>query len=110
MCDVTSTAVSCSEYFEYFPGMSSKCLFQSFVTIPPVPVTAGAIIHMTSHIRCVCILKLLYFSFPSACFYMAFLSAAIATSISLHIFSFLFLTIISGLFTITPLCVYLLIP
>jgi hypothetical protein len=39
----------------------------------------------------------LYFSFFSASFCTTFLSAGIATSISLHVFSFLFLIIISGL-------------
>jgi len=39
-----------------------------------------------------------------------FLSAGIATSISMHVFSFLFLILISGLFALTPVCVYCLIP
>jgi len=48
----------------------------------------------------------LYFNFFSASFCTTFLSAGIATSISVHVFSFLFLIIISGLFVVTSLCYY----
>jgi hypothetical protein len=60
------------------------------------PVTVGIITHFTFHIRCISIHKLLYFSFFSASFCATFLSAGIATSISMYVFSFcLFLIIIS---------------
>jgi hypothetical protein len=48
----------------------------------------------------------LYFNFFSASFWTTFLSAGIATSISVHVFSFLFLIIISGLFAVTSLSAY----
>jgi hypothetical protein len=69
------------------------------------PITNGIIVHFRFHIRCTSIPKLFYFNFFSASFCTTFLSAGIATSISLHVFSFLFLIIISGLFAVTSLSV-----
>ena len=103
-CDVPSTAVFCSESIECFPGMAFRFFFQTYVIIPVARVITGIITHFMFHIRCISIHKLLYFSFFSASFFMTFLSACIASSIRVHIFSFLFLIIISGLFAITSLC------
>jgi hypothetical protein len=75
------------------------------------PITIGTIVHFRFHIRFISIHNLLYFSFFSAFFCTTFLSAGIATSISLHVFSFLFLN-----YYIWPICcnfsvcVYCLIP
>ena len=67
------------------------------VTIPVAPVITGTIIHFRFHIRCNSMPKFLYFNFFSASFCTAFLSEGIATSISVHVFSFLFLIIICDL-------------
>ena len=75
----------------------SKFFFKLLVTIPVAPIITGTIVHLRFHIRCISIHKLLYFNFFSASFCTTFLSAGIATSISVHVFSFLFLIIISGL-------------
>ena len=56
-----------------------------------------------SYICCISVHKLLYCSLFSAAFYVIFLSAGIATSVSMHVFSFLFL-IISGQFAVSSLC------
>jgi hypothetical protein len=69
------------------------------------PITTGTTIHCMFDIRCISVHKLLYFSFFSAFFCVTFLSAGIATSNSMHIFSYLFLIIISGLFALTSLSV-----
>ena len=66
-------------------------------TIPVAPIITGTIVHFRFHIRCISIHKLLHFNFFSASFCTTFLSAGIATSISVHVFSFLFLIIIAGL-------------
>jgi hypothetical protein len=42
MCDVSSTAVFCSESIECFPGMTSKFFLQTFVTIAVAPIITGA--------------------------------------------------------------------
>ena len=94
MCDVPSIAVFCSESIECFPGIVSKFFFILLVTIPVAPVITGTIVHFRFHIRCISIHKLLYFNFFSASFCTTFLSAGIATSISVHVFSLLFLIIL----------------
>ena len=105
MCDVPSIAVCCSESIEYFPGTASRFFLKLLVTIPVAPIITGIIVHFRFNIRCISKHKLLYFNFFSASFSTAFLSAGIATSISVHVFSFLFLIIISGLFAVTSLSV-----
>jgi hypothetical protein len=57
------------------------------------------------HIHCISVHKLMYFSFFSASFHTTFLYAGIATSISMHVFSVLFLIIISGLFSLPSVSV-----
>ena len=54
--------------------------FKHFVTIPVSPVTTGIIVHFTFHIRFVSVHTLLYSSFFSASFCMAFVSAGVITS------------------------------
>ena len=109
MCDVPSIAVSCSESIECFPGIVSKFFFKLLVTIPVAPIITGTIVHLRFHIRCISIHKLLYFNFFSASSCTTFLSAGIATSISMHVFSFLFLIIISDLFAVTSLIIIIII-
>ena len=95
-CDVPSIAVFCSESIECFPGTATIFIRKLLVTIPVAPIITGTIVHFRFHIRCISIHKLLYFNFFSASFCTTFLSAGIATSISMHVFSFLFLIIVSG--------------
>ena len=95
MHEVTSVAVCCSESVECFPGMTS------------IGSNYYPYIH-TFHVThcCISVYTLFYFSFFLASFCIMFLFTDIAMSISLHIFSFLFLSIISVLFAITslPVC------
>jgi hypothetical protein len=109
MCAVPSTAVFCTESTERFPGTASKCFLKLLVTIPVAPVITGTTVHFRSHTRCISIHKLLYFNFFPASFCTTFLSAGVATSVSVRVFSFSFLIIISGLFAVTSrsLCVLL---
>jgi len=85
--------------------MASKFFLKTFATIPVAQIITGIILHFTIHIHCNSIHKLLHFIFFSGSFCTIFLSAGIATSISMHISSFLFLIIISGLFAVTSLSV-----
>ena len=98
-CDVPGTAVFCSASIECFPGMASK-----FVTISVTPITTGIVIHFVFHIRCISIHKPLYFSLFSASFCTKFLSAGIATTISMYVY---YTWPICRNF---PACVYHLIP
>ena len=103
MCDVPSIAVFCSESIECFPGTASKFFLKLLVTIPVAQIITGIIVHYRFHIRCIYIHKLLYFNYFSASFCTTFLSAGIATSISVHILLLLLL-----LYT-TDLLVYIFI-
>jgi len=96
MSNVPSIVVSCSESTVYFPGIASKFFFQLSVII-----LVALIIHFMFHIHCLSVHKLVYFSFFSASFCITFLSAGKTTSISKHVFSFLFLIIIPNLFAMT---------
>jgi hypothetical protein len=58
-------------------------IFPIFATIPIAPVFTGMITLFMSHIRCVCIHKLSDYCL-SASFCTTFLSASIATYISMH--------------------------
>jgi len=93
MCDVPSIAVFCSESIECFPGTVSKFFLKLLVTIPVAPIITGTIVYFKFHIRCISIHKILYLNLFSASFCTTFLSAGVATSISVHVFSFLFLII-----------------
>ena len=89
----------------YLPNFFLKLL----IIIPVAPVITGTIVHFRFHIRFISVHKLLYFRLLSASFCTTFLCAGIATSISVHTFSFLFLIIISGLFAVTSLSVCVLL-
>ena len=102
MCDVPSIAVFCSESIECFPGIVSKFFFKLLVTIPVAPIITGTIVHFWFQIRCISIHILLYFNFFPLPFAQHF---CLRVSISVHVFSYLFLIIISGLFAVTSLSV-----
>ena len=106
MCDVPSIAVICKKSIECVPGIACRFFFKLRVTIPVAPIITGMIVHFRFHIRSISLPKLLYLSFFSASFCTTFRSSGIATSISVRVFSFLFLIIISGLFAVTSLSVY----
>jgi hypothetical protein len=78
--------------------MNSKFFFKPFVAIPVAPIITGIIIYFIFYIRWIPLPKLLHFSFFSSSFCVTFLSAGIATFISMHIFCFLFLMNTTGLF------------
>jgi hypothetical protein len=59
MCDVSSTAVFCSEFIEHFAGVASKFFFKPFVAVPVAPVATGMILHLMVHILCISIHKLI---------------------------------------------------
>ena len=89
MCDFPSIAAFCSESKECFPGTAFKFSLKLLVTLPVASITAVIIVRFRFHLRCISIDQLLYFNFFPASFCTPFLSAGIATSISVHVFSFL---------------------
>ena len=105
MCDVPSIAVFCKESIECVPGIACRFFFKLRVAISLAPIITGMTVHSMFHISSISIPKLLYFRLFCAPFCTTFRSAGIATSISVRVFSFLFLIIISGLFAVTSLSV-----
>jgi hypothetical protein len=85
--------------------MASKFFLKPVVTILVTHIITGLILHCMFHICSISVHKLLCISFFSSSLCMTFLSAGIATSISMHMFSFLFLIIISGLCAVISLSV-----
>ena len=88
MCDVPTVAVFCTEFIERFPSM----LFQMFLHTFFYHST-GLSYYQHNHTfhaphSCSSIYKFLYFNFFSASFCVIFLFSAIATSVTLHVFSF----------------------
>jgi hypothetical protein len=73
-----------------------RIFLKLFITIPVAAIITGIIIHFRFHFRYLSLPKLSYFNFSTS-FCTAFLSAGIAISISVHVFSFLCLIITSGL-------------
>ena len=111
MCDVPSIAVFCSESIECLPGTASKFYLKLFVTILVAPIITGTIVHFRFHIRCISIHKLSYLNFFSASFCTTFLFAGIATSISVHVFSFFVFNYYTWPICCNfSVCVYCLIP
>jgi hypothetical protein len=104
-CSKYSLDVFCIESIECFPGIASRFFLELFVTISMAPVMTCITAHFRFHFRCISIPKLVYFNFYSAFFCKKLLSAGIATLMSVHVFSFLFLVLISGLFSGTSLSV-----
>jgi len=96
MCFVPGIAVFCSESIECFPSTTSKFFLKLLDTIPVAPFITGIIVHFRFHIRCISIHELLYFNLFSASFCTTVLSAGTATSISVHVFSFLFFVYYEG--------------
>ena len=104
MFDVPSIVVFCERSIECVPGIVSRFFFKLCVTIPVAPVITGMIVHFRFHIRSISMPKLLYSSFFSASFCTTFLSAGVATSISVHVFSFFVFN-----YYIWPICCNLLL-
>lgn len=78
-------------------------MFKTLCYHSVVPVITGTIMCFMSHILCISVHTLFYFSPFSPSFCVKFLSASIATSIAMCMFSSLYLIVISGLFAGTSL-------
>ena len=85
MCAVPNMAVVCSSLISCFGGMLLRYFLNDFEIVPVAPVITGIIFVFTFHIRCISIVKSLYFTTFSASFLIAFLSPHIVTSINRHV-------------------------
>jgi len=80
MCAVPNMAVLCSSFTSCFPGMLLTYFLNYFEIVPVAPIITGITFVFTFHMRCISIVRSLYFRIFSASFLMTFLSPEIATS------------------------------
>ena len=85
VCAVPNMAVFCSSLNSCFPGMLLRYFLNDFLMVPVVPVITGITFAFTFHMRCISIVRSLYFRIFSASFFITFLSPEIATSINIHV-------------------------
>jgi len=97
MCAVPNMAVFCSSLTSFFLDMVLTYFLNDFEIVPVVPIVTGINSVFTFHMRCIYIVRSLYFRIFSASFLITFLSPEIATSINKHVPLQLSRIIMSGL-------------
>ena len=85
MCAVPNMAVFCSSLTSCFPGVLLTYFLNDFEIVPVAPIITGIAFVFTFHMRCISIVRSLYFRIFSASFLITLLSLAIATSINVHV-------------------------
>ena len=85
MCAAPNMAVFCSSLTSWFPGMLLTYFLNDFEIVPVAPVITGITFVFTFHMRCISIVRSLYFKILSASFLITFLSPEIATCINIHV-------------------------
>ena len=97
MCSVPNMAVFWSSLISCFPGMLLTYFLNDFETVPVAPIIIHITFVFTFHVRCISVLRSLYFRIFAAYFLITFLSPEIATSINTHVPFSLSRIIMSGL-------------
>ena len=85
MCSVHNMAVFCRFLTSWFPGMLLTYFLNVFEIVPVAPIITGITFVFTFHMRCISIVRFLYFRIFSASFLITFLSPEIGTSINIHV-------------------------
>ena len=85
MCAVPNMAVFCSFFNSWFPGMLLMYFLNYFEMVPVAPIITGIALVFTFHMRCISIVRSLYFKIFSASFLITFLSPEFTTSINIHV-------------------------
>ena len=108
ICAVPKMALFCSSLTSWFPGMLLTCFLKDFEIVPIAPIITGITFVFTFHMRCMSIVRSLYFRILSASFLITFLSPEIATSINIQVPFLLSRIIISGLLLgiVLSVCTY----
>ena len=84
MCAVSNMAVFWSSLTSYFPGMLLTYFLNDFEIVPVAPIITGVTFVFTFHMRCISIVRSLYFRIFSVSFLITFLSPEIATRFHYH--------------------------
>jgi hypothetical protein len=85
MCAVPNMAVFRTFLTSWFPGMLLTYFLHYFEMVPVAPIITGITFVFTFHMRCISIVKPLYFKIFSTFFLITFLAPEIATSINVHV-------------------------
>ena len=73
MCAVPNVAVFCSSLTSCFPGMLLTYFLNDFEIVPVAPIMTGITFVFTFHMRCIYIVRSLYFRIFSASFLITFI-------------------------------------
>ena len=98
MFAVPKIAVFCRSQTSWCPGMLLTYFLNDFEILLFAPFITAITVVFTFHIRCISIVRSLYFKIFSASYSITFLSPEIATSISVHFLCSVSRIIKSGLF------------
>ena len=82
---VPNMAVFCTTLTSWFPVILLTYFLNYFEIVPVAPITTGITFVFTFHMRCISIVRSLYFRIFSASFLITFLSPKIATSVNTHV-------------------------
>ena len=93
VCAVPSMAVFCSSLTSCFSCMLLTYFLNDFEIVPVAPIITGITFVFTFHMRCISIVRSLYFRILSASFLITFLFPEIVTSINAHLLLLLFLEV-----------------
>ena len=77
MCASSNMAVFCSSLTSCFPGMLLTYFLNDYEIVPVAPIITGITFVFTFHMRCISIVRSLYFRISSASFLITFLSRII---------------------------------
>ena len=97
MCAVPNMAIFWSSMTSCFPGMFLSYFLNDFEMVQVALVIIGITFVFTFHMRCISIVRSLYFRIFSVSFLITFLSPEIATSFNIHVPFSLSRIIMSGL-------------
>ena len=88
MCAVPNMAVFCSSLTAWFPGMLLTYFLNDFEIVPVAPIITGITFVFTFHMRCISIVRPLYFRIFSAIIIIIIIiiirKAAWTTALSAH--------------------------
>jgi len=68
MCAVPNMAVFCSSLTSCFPGIFLTYFLNNFEIVPVAPISTGITFVFTFHVRCISVVRSLYFRIMSASF------------------------------------------
>ena len=85
MCAAPNMTVFCTSLTSCCPSMLLTYFLNDFEIVPVAPIITGITFVFTFHMRCISVVRSLYFRIFSASSLITFLSREIATSINIHV-------------------------